>query len=249
MHKVFIINLKRSLDRKKAMEDKISKLLKESPKLQSLLEFHFFEAVDAKNDEHLAFEKHFKKACFFQGRELSLGEKGCFASHYKLWQLCVDLNENLFILEDDIFFTKDFEQGILSILESGFEYVRLCALFDKKSLSIDEHFYITYKNFGGTQGYFLAPSAALKFMRHSKDLIAPVDDYMDMFYINGVLNILYKPFLIGVEPENESTIDSRFKKLKGFAKLRRELVRVYFQALRAFWLFLHPNTLKNLQRL
>lgn len=30
------------------------------------------------------------------------GELGCYASHYLMWQKCVEINEPIIILEDDI---------------------------------------------------------------------------------------------------------------------------------------------------
>lgn len=34
------------------------------------------------------------------------GVKGCFYSHYRLWQKCVELNEPIIIWEDDIVLTR-----------------------------------------------------------------------------------------------------------------------------------------------
>jgi len=77
--KLFVINLKRSTDRK----DEISKQLLKIPndKFESL----FFDAIDGSKNEHLTFEKHFSKlAKFLRGRPLTNGELACFASHYSL---------------------------------------------------------------------------------------------------------------------------------------------------------------------
>lgn len=42
------------------------------------------------------------------GRELSDGEKAVYASHFKLWQECIRLNEAIMILEDDVEFSEEF---------------------------------------------------------------------------------------------------------------------------------------------
>lgn len=57
--KVFIINLERSKDRKEYMQKQISILFEKNPTLKEKLEFIFFKAVDAKNKEHLEFQRHF----------------------------------------------------------------------------------------------------------------------------------------------------------------------------------------------
>ncbi|CCF80089.1 putative lipopolysaccharide biosynthesis protein [Helicobacter bizzozeronii CCUG 35545] len=33
---------------------------------------------------------------------MSMGELGCYASHYSLWQKCIQLHEPIAILEDDV---------------------------------------------------------------------------------------------------------------------------------------------------
>jgi glycosyl transferase family 25 len=40
------------------------------------------------------------------------GVKGCFYSHYRLWQKCVELNEPIIIWEDDIVLTRPYTQSI-----------------------------------------------------------------------------------------------------------------------------------------
>lgn len=57
--KIFIINLERSVDRKKSMQKQIDTLFNENPALKEKLEFIFFKAIDARNDEHLEFKEHF----------------------------------------------------------------------------------------------------------------------------------------------------------------------------------------------
>lgn len=135
--KVFIINLERSLDRKEHMQKQIQKLFLKNPNLKNKLEFIFFKAIDAKNKEHLEFKDHFPWwDSWVLGRELSDGEKACFASHYRLWQECVKLNEPIMILEDDVEFSDEFlnhgEEYIDELSKSEYEYIGLCYIFDKR---------------------------------------------------------------------------------------------------------------------
>ncbi|WP_025452269.1 glycosyltransferase family 25 protein, partial [Helicobacter pylori] len=44
----------------------------------------------------------FYYALKYHAKFMSLGELGCYASHYSLWQKCIELNEAICILEDDI---------------------------------------------------------------------------------------------------------------------------------------------------
>lgn len=163
--KIFIINLLRSTHRKESMKEQISKLFSENPSLKDRLEFIFFEAVDGDGGEEFA-KFHPAWAKYLFGRELSPGEKGCFASHYKLWQKCLELNEGIFIIEDDVEFTQAFNANNLEkILKSPYEYVRIYHIKEAKFYDLELNFKITFSNVAGTQGYYLKPSAARKFIK------------------------------------------------------------------------------------
>ncbi|EAH8373679.1 glycosyltransferase family 25 protein [Campylobacter coli] len=229
--KVFIINLERSLDRKEHMKKQIQKLFEKNPSLKNKLEFIFFKAIDAKNKEHLEFKDHFPWwASWVLGRELSDGEKACFASHYKLWQECVKLDEPIIILEDDVEFSDEFLNNGVE-LKSKYEYIRLCYLFDKRLYFLNEGgYYLSFEKLAGAQGYVLQVSAAMKFLKYAKNWIYAVDDYMDMFYKHNVLNIVKKPLLLKHDCRIESSISQAgrlFLKAKFYRKIIREIFRLY----------------------
>ncbi|EAK6078999.1 lipooligosaccharide biosynthesis glycosyltransferase [Campylobacter coli] len=243
--KAFIINLERSLDRKEYMQRQNQKLFEKNPSLKNKLEFIFFKAVDAKNKEYLEFKQHFPWwASWVLGRELSDGEKACFASHYKLWQECIKLDKPIIILEDDVEFSDEFlnngEQYIEELSKSEYEYVRFCYLFDKKFYPLNENYILSFEKLAGTQGYVLKPSAANKFISKAKFIYTPVDDYMDMFYKHKVLNIVKKPLLLKHNCKLESEISNlgrTNKKLKIHRKIVREFFRLYRDISRLLYVF------------
>ncbi|BEK18979.1 hypothetical protein B11051_06340 [Campylobacter coli] len=178
------------------------------------------------------------------GRELSDGEKACFASHYKLWQECVKIDEPIIILEDDVEFSDEFlnngEEYIEELSKSEYEYVRFCYLFDKKFYPLNENYILSFEKLAGTQGYVLKPSAAKKFIKYAKRWIYPVDDYMDMFYKHKVLNIVKKPLLLKHDCKLESEISNlgrTNKKLKIHRKIAREIFRLYRDISRLLYIF------------
>ncbi|HED0920677.1 TPA: glycosyltransferase family 25 protein [Campylobacter coli] len=243
--KAFIINLERSLDRKEYMQRQNQKLFEKNPSLKNKLEFIFFKAVDAKNKEYLEFKQHFPwRASWVLGRELSDGEKACFASHYKLWQECIKLDKPIIILEDDVEFSDEFlnngEEYIEELSKSEYEYVRFCYLFDKKFYPLNENYILSFEKLAGTQGYVLKPSAANKFISKAKFIYTPVDDYMDMFYKHKVLNIVKKPLLLKHNCKLESEISNlgrTNKKLKIHRKIVREFFRLYRDISRLLYVF------------
>ncbi|EAI2146471.1 glycosyltransferase family 25 protein [Campylobacter lari] len=219
------------------MQEQIQKLFTCNPNLKDLLEFEFFKAIDGSKNEHLQFKSHFPWWCqLIRGVKLSTNEKACFASHYSLWIKCQELNSPIIILEDDIIFSDELLNNsniIEKLLNSNYEYIRFYYLFDKKIHYLNNNFYISYENTGGTQGYLLRPNAAKKFIKKAKYWFKPVDDYMDMYYYNKTQNIIYKPFLLGLN-HIETTITQRKKKLNVPSKIIREVIRFYFYILKIF---------------
>ncbi|EAH4640522.1 glycosyltransferase family 25 protein [Campylobacter jejuni] len=244
--KVFIINLERSLDRKEHMQKQIQKLFEKNPSLKNKLEFIFFKAIDAKNKNIWNLKIRFPWwGSWVLGRELSDGEKACFASHYKLWQECVKLDEPIIILEDDVEFSDEFlnngAEYIDELLKSEYEYIRLCYLFDKRLYFLSEGgYYLSFEKLAGTQGYVLQVSAAMKFLKCAKNWIYAVDDYMDMFYRHNVLNIVKKPLLLKHDCRIESSISQAgrlFLKAKFYRKIIREIFRLYRNILKLSYTF------------
>ena len=228
------------------MQKQIQKLFEKNPSLKNKLEFIFFKAIDAKNKEHLEFKDHFPWwDSWVLGRELSDGEKACFASHYKLWQECVKLDEPIIILEDDVEFSDEFlnngAEYIDELLKSEYEYIRLCYLFDKRLYFLSEGgYYLSFEKLAGAQGYVLQVSAAMKFLKCAKNWIYAVDDYMDMFYRHNVLNIVKKPLLLKHDCRIESSISQAgrlFLKAKFYRKIIREIFRLYRNILKLSYTF------------
>lgn len=104
--KIFIVNLKRAKERKEFMQRQFDSA---SEGAKKGFEVIFFEAIDAQKDEHLSFKQYSKiRSLLFRGKELSAGERACFASHYSLWQKCVELNEPIVVIEDDVELEEEF---------------------------------------------------------------------------------------------------------------------------------------------
>ena len=202
------------------------------------LHFHFFDATDANDfkDNHANIPTHYhpKLTRFVKGKDLSFGEIACFSSHYRLWEKCVALDSPIVVLEDDIDFMQDFCQ-IVEIIKSPFDYVRLIYTMDKKITHLQDNFCISFDKICGTMGYYLTPKAAQKFIKNARFWLFCVDDYMDMFFIHNVKNIIFLPFIITEDSANatQSTILGRTKpKMRFYQKLTRELSRIYFFVIR-----------------
>lgn len=247
---IFIINLNTSIDRRNSMIKKISNIrdfniyidmtdnngmYKIENKNNSLksnkainLYFNFFDATKASEISNgkliiQNYKPYLTK--IIRGKELSSSEIACFNSHYRLWEKCIQMDAPIIILEDDINFEKEFFK-IADLYNSNFPYIRMMYLFDKKIRHLYGNFYFSFDKLSGTQGYYITPYAAKRFIKYSKYYFHCVDNFMDMFFIHGVFNIIYKPFMISEDPID--SIKSNINRNSfNVNKISREIVRFY----------------------
>ena len=125
---------------------------------------------------------------------MSAGEIGCFASHYLLWQRCVEAGEPLVIMEDDVAVDDGFVLALetASELISTFPLIRLGLTAEGAGttpiLSLPHDFELvslapwTF----GTQCYILSDVVAKAFLEHAPVWSLPVDIYIDRTQIHGI---------------------------------------------------------------
>ncbi|PAF43940.1 glycosyltransferase family 25 protein [Helicobacter sp. 11S02596-1] len=264
--RIFIISLKNALARRENILNQIASL-GENP----AFEFHIFDAIDGREEDREGgreFEKNpmpseycpppsqktiiSKYYCAFlaklyRGRELSPCELGCFASHFLLWEKCVQINESIIVLEDDIEILPNFFDALTHIAKNRFEYVRLMQLSTAKSCQLDEHFGFLKHYAFGTQGYYLTPKGAQKFLRYAKKWVEPVDDYVDRYWKHHNYNVIYFPHPIRQNFHAlESTIGDRdstlnknllLKTSRGIRKRYQKLVKYFYDSFVLSWRF------------
>ncbi len=178
----------------------------------------------------------FYYALKYHAKFMSLGELGCYASHYSLWEKCIDLNEPICILEDDITLKENFKEG-LDFLEKHIQelgYVRLMHLLydpnvkseplDHQNQEIQEYIGIikAYSEGVGTQGYVITPKIAKVFLKYSQRWVVPVDTIMDATFIHGVKNLVLQSFVIA-DDNQISTIVRKEEPYSPKIALMREL--------------------------
>ncbi len=211
MTDIFVVNLEHSVERK----EYISAQLDSMP-----VKYEMFPAVNG-HESRLSildmYDDGLSQA--YRSKSLTKGQIGCYASHYLLWQKCVELNKPIIVIEDDIAIDKkrfiEF-YDLVPELDSKYEFVRLSAHRRRKArlttietignLSIHR----ASKGHMSTMGYFLTPNGAKKFLKYSTAWYMAVDIYMDRFWIHGA-----EPF--GLEPPCVSE-DIHFESDIGYEK-------------------------------
>lgn len=150
------------------------------------------------------------------GRELTPGELGCFASHHALWREVADDDgpDMLLVLEDDLIVNPVFFQQMGTVAEAArpYGYLRLYAKVPAgarlEAPFLDRHVARFSGRAYGTQAYFLTREAARRLLRSVKEVVRPVDDEMDRYWVNGLPICAVFPFPV-MEVAYGSTIEGQ----------------------------------------
>jgi glycosyl transferase family 25 len=241
MLKTFVINLAGSDERWETTSNRLTELK---------VPFERFEAVDGRVSPHPLFERHDDKLRQkYRGRALSGGELGCFASHFLLWQRCVELNEPIVVMEDDITIDDSFNEAI-RLAESNIDrlvYLRLAGTYLKRrpykkigvlgSFDLMDHI----KGPAGTLCYVISPKAAKIFVQNADVWFLAVDDYMDRYWYHHINCYSLMPFPIGIAED----IDTDMVRSKKTARpLKVKLVKAchgVLESIRRFFYRVRKN--------
>ena len=120
---ILVISLRRSPDRREKVRQELSKIN---------LPWEFLDAVDGSQMSLLPPQYKPAKVKRLQGYPLTANEIGCYLSHMKAWQRCVDQNLPTLILEDDFTLVADFENHLKTLLENSdrWDLLRLQGLYE-----------------------------------------------------------------------------------------------------------------------
>lgn len=107
------------------------------------------------------------------------GVKGCFYSHYRLWEKCVELGETICVFEDDVTVLRplvavDFEDVLVIAMGSRKHDKYLHYIFDPTG----EYHAAEYrhKSMPGTVGYMIKPAAAQKLLNYYQNTFLSSDN-------------------------------------------------------------------------
>jgi len=117
------------------------------------------------------------------------GVMGCFHSHYRLWQLCAELNESIMIFEDDVIFERGFvpiEWDDILLLATGKAAYENDFYKEKLYSPQGEPMACKFKGkvMPGAVGYAITPKAASKLCKHYQHYYLPADNALNMSVVN-----------------------------------------------------------------
>lgn len=229
--KIFIINLKRSVERRQNADAKMA---------AQNVDYSFFDAVDGNQDHPLFNDYDYKKRLWLtSGKMPSKGELGCYASHYLLWMKCISLNEPIIILEDDFIIKENFHEHMDLLEQKTREYgfLRIQAPIRGRMHLVDSgakhSIHLMEDNFGLTGGYAISPQAASALIKHRWSL--PVDCFIGLPFIHGVASFIYEPYIIEQTSDFPTTIQTSMPSSKWYRKPTRELYSIYKKIMISFY--------------
>lgn len=224
MTDIFVVNLENSVERKKYISEQLDSMF---------VNYQIFPAVNGREsklsilgmyDDDLSQK--------YRSKSLTKGQIGCYASHYLLWEKCVELNKPIIIIEDDIIIDKKYFSEFYHLipeLNSKYEFIRLSEHRRRKAKfqtiqSIDNlTIHRANKGHMSTMGYFLTPDGAKKFLKNSSKWYMAVDIYMDRFWNHDVEPFGLEPPCVGEDPKFESDIGYEQNVTRSFfSRCRRE---------------------------
>ncbi|MEE1676024.1 glycosyltransferase family 25 protein [Agarivorans aestuarii] len=232
--KILVISLERSSGRREKMTQELAKVG---------LEFEFFDAVDGALGQHSLFDKYDESRAKWQGGSgLNAGELGCFASHFLVWQKCVELGEPVCVFEDDVLIPDNFADVFAKLddVVERYEYLKLGRGRIRSLPFVGE--YLEEEPLGPltvvkymrqtdcAHAYALTPAAAKRFIDNAGCWICPVDDYMDKEHLSKVLQFGVEPLYVlqrGEDSDIKQTIDANTQrgKISTIKRIRREYYR------------------------
>ncbi|HSC15888.1 MAG TPA: glycosyltransferase family 25 protein [Gammaproteobacteria bacterium] len=210
--RVYVINLETSVERRARLGQLLDALG---------VEHEFFRAVDGRTGA-AAFEAcDVRQYQLNTGRTPSDGEVGCYASHLRLWQHCAATNEPLVVMEDDaepqppFAAALDVARGLIARYGFlRFEYDGPGQPARTRPIetvgAFTAHYFVKYPY--GAMCYALSPPVARAFVAASRELRAPVDQFIKRCWEHGQPLYGLLPYTVREGPlAAASTIRARTK--------------------------------------
>ncbi|WP_120498304.1 glycosyltransferase family 25 protein [Kiloniella sp. EL199] len=238
---IFIINLERSAERRKKIEDQFNSIE---------LNYEFYKAIDGreldwksiKNYAHSYRLKEF-------GKDMTPNEIGCYLSHFTLFERILNEgHEMALIIEDDVKITKELPAVLKAIknVKTPWDMIRLASSRDRKFEILEPITEIAdlvklKGNACGAVGYILNQSGAEKLCNYCKTIFHPIDIAMDRVWENKLQIRAVYPFPIVHDNSVQSDIRSDSPPIqdpqKTIHKLRRKRRKIVDGINKRLWEF------------
>ena len=119
---------------------------------------------------------------------LKPGVVGCFYSHYRLWQKCAELDQRIFIFEDDVIFIRnyipvEFEEILIVALGKELYRTDLKSMYEDP-IGIPSALQWARTSMPGNVGYGITPIAAKKLLTTYQHTFLSADNAINHHEVN-----------------------------------------------------------------
>jgi len=115
------------------------------------------------------------------------GEMGCFDSHYRLWQKCIELNEPILIFEDDIMLVRPYTpiewDDVLSVAFSHTKKMPKYQHYLDTPTGMPYAALYSQASMPGNGGYAIKPHAARVLVEEYKNTYLPADNAINQHLV------------------------------------------------------------------
>lgn len=226
--KILVISIKGQEDRRSYISQTLNGLG---------LDWEYIDAVVGKNLNGFPAEYDAQKRLDYFGYHISQGLLGCFLSHRKAWERCIELNQTCLILEDDAKPQPEFMDALQTALniQDHWDLFRLHGIYEKKYLSLGHigSFEIieNLKDPSSAAAFIVKPEAAKALLKYSQSFYMANDDFIECRYLHQLRILAIKPYPVNIEHALPTTITDRYKpKLS----LNKRLLKELYQAKHGF---------------
>ena len=200
---IFYINLLKDNDRRANMENEFHRLNISAERLDAT----WWKTVPF-NEANALYSIDLNKEQYY--KPLSNGEKGCYASHIRVWKILLESDaEKIVVLEDDISLNDEFIKILDAIDKSDqkWDMIKLIGRERNEKIKSSENLLGTQKLIrynkipSCTTGYVLSRSGAKKLISSRIPFGRPIDIDLRFFWENDLK-------ILGVHPAAISLADS-----------------------------------------
>ena len=103
-----------------------------------LSDFEYIEAIDGSQKTFRNIKSRFAWLDPFKERPLQQNEVACFLSHALAWERCIELNQNIIVMEDDALINNHWDEDYFESLDYDFVYLQRNENEPDKTMPIDE---------------------------------------------------------------------------------------------------------------
>lgn len=222
---LLVISLAGSDERQKKVQSELGK---------TKFTWRFLDAVRGSTLEKPPVEYQADKVKKLLGFELTPNELGCFLSHKKAWQACVDKDAITIIFEDDFYLLPHFERVVQFLSDNPeiWDAVRFQGLSNvPQELIEDAGEFSLVRNLGdavGATAYIIKPHVAKKLIAASSDIYEPLDHFLEHHQKHQLRFLAINPYPVDITGV-ETTIADRpgREPIKGLAKNKRSILRTF----------------------